>query len=252
MKVVAVVQARMGSSRFPGKVLKEILGKPMLWHLINRLKHARLVNKIIIATSDNDGDKPIIEFAKDNGVDYYAGSELDLVDRLYQAAKRFGADAIVRITGDCPLVDPALVDNVIKTYLDNEDRFDYVSNVTPRTYPDGLDTEIFSFRALKRAWEEVEDPFRREWITTNFFEHPEKYRLGNVEHSEDLSHMRWTVDYQDDFDFVTEIYKRLYQEDKIFLMEDILNLLNKCPELVEINKSHSGEDGYMEALKRKG
>jgi len=238
MKVVAVVQARMGSSRLPGKVLREILGKPMLWHLINRLKAAELVDEIIIATSSNEGDKPIIKFAGENGIDCYAGSELDLVDRLYQTAKEYGANAIVRITGDCPLVVPLVVDKVIKYYLDGQDRFDYVSNINPRTYPDGLDTEIFSFQALERVWQEVTDSFRRERITTNFLEHPEKYRLGNVAHDRDLSYMRWTVDYQEDLDFVTEIYKRLYQEDKIFLMEDILSLLKKNPELMEINKGH--------------
>jgi spore coat polysaccharide biosynthesis protein SpsF len=253
MKIVAIIQARMGSTRLPGKVLKDILGKPMLWHLINRLEHARLVDKIIIATSDNKGDRPIISFAEENEIPCYAGSDVDLLDRLYQAAKKFGADAVVRITGDCPLVDPAVVDKVTKAYLDNEDSFDYVSNVHPPTYPDGLDTEIFSFQALKRAWEEVKEPFRREWITTNFFEHPKKYRLGNVEYDEDLSYMRWTVDYEDDFDFVTQIYERLYEEDRVFLMEDVLNLLRQNPKLMDINKGHIANEAYIEALEtRKG
>jgi spore coat polysaccharide biosynthesis protein SpsF len=250
VKVLAIVQARMGSSRLPGKVLKEILGRPVLWHLINRLKQAKLINQIIIATSDNDRDEPIVRFAEENGIACYAGSESDLVDRLYQAAKRCLADAIVRITADCPLVDPVLVDRIIKLYLDSKGSLDYVSNINPRTYPDGLDVEIFSFQALKKVWEEVKDPFRREWITTNFFEHPEEYRLGNLEHGEDLSHLRWTLDYQEDLDCIVEIYKRLYLDDRVFLMKDILVLLREHPELSEINKSYAGEDGYIEAKRR--
>ena len=252
MNVVAIIQARMDSTRLPGKALKDILGKPMLWHIFNRLRHAKLVNQIVIATSNRRSDNPIVKFAEENEIPYYAGSEIDVVDRLYRAAKKFGADAVVRITVDCPLVDPAVVDKVTKAYLDNEDSFDYVSNTHPPTYPDGLDTEIFSFQALKRAWEEVKEPFGREWITTNFFEHPEKYRLGNVEYDEDLSYMRWTVDYQDDLDFIIEVYRRLYQRDKIFLMKDILDLLKKNPGLMEINKHHERDEGYLEALKERG
>lgn len=250
-KILAIVQARMGSSRLPGKVLMDILGKPLLWHLINRLKNARLVDEIVIATSNNQNDDPIVKFAQENGIGYYTGSELDLVDRFYQAANKFGADAIVRITADCPLVDPVLVDRIIKLYLDKEGSLDYVSNVNPRTYPDGLDVEVFSFQALKRVWNEIKDPFKREWITTNFYEHPEEYRIANVENNEDLSLMRWTVDYKDDLDFVREIYQRLYKEDSIFLMEDILEFLKKHPELMEINKSHVGQDTYKEALGRR-
>lgn len=250
VKVLAIVQARMGSSRLPGKVLKEILGRPVLWHLINRLKQAKLINQIIIATSDNDRDEPIVRFAKENGIACYAGSESDLVDRLYQAATKYLADAIVRITADCPLVDPVLVDRIIKLYLDSKGSLDYVSNINPRTYPDGLDVEIFSFQALKKVWEEVKDPFRREWITTNFFEHPEEYHLGNLEHGEDLSRLRWTLDYQEDLDYIVEIYKRLYLDDRVFQMKDILALLREHPELNEINKSYAGEDGYIEAKRR--
>ena len=191
-----MIQARMESTRLCGKVLKEILGKPMLWYLINRLKHAKLLDQIVLATSGKESDEPILKFAKKNDIAYYAGSELDLLDRIYQAAKKFEADAIVRITADCPLIDPEIVDKVIKYYLD-KGPFDYVSNARPKaTYPVGLDTEVYSFKALEKAWEEVKDTFRREWLSTNFFECPEKYRLGLLEYEEDLSYMRWTVDYQ--------------------------------------------------------
>ena len=250
--IVAVVQARMDSSRLPGKVMKEMVGKPVLWHIVDRLTHAKLVDQIIIACSNKEDNEPIVKFAAENGIECYAGSETDLLERHFQAVKKFNPDAIVRITADCPLVDPVIVDRVIKYYLDGN-QLDYVSNTHPPTYPDGLDAEIFSFRALVRAWEEVKDPFWREWITANFFEHPEKYRLGNVELDEDLSYMRWTVDYEDDLKFVTEVYERLYQPDRVFLMEDILDLLKKNPELMKINKGHIAEEAYIKALEaRKG
>ena len=224
-KVVAIVQARMGAKRLPGKVLKDILGKPLLWHLINRLKHAKLIDEIVIATSVNRKDKVIVRFAEDNNIGCYAGSELDLVDRLYQVANQCHADAIVRITGDCPLVDPVLVDKIINIYLDSEGKLDFVSNANPRTYPDGLDVVVFSFKALSKVWNEVKDSYMREMVILNFLEHPETYRLGKVVYVEDLSYLRWTVDFQYDLDFVRRVYQKLYQEDKIFLMEDILALL---------------------------
>lgn len=248
MKIVAVIQARMGSTRLPGKVLKDIVGKPMLWHIADRLKHAKLVDQIIVATSDNERDEAIIAFAKDNKIDYYAGSEIDLLDRIYQVAKQFEANAIVRITADCPLVDPVVVDKVVKYYFE-KGPFDYVSNSRPEaTYPLGLDVEICSFHALTRAWEEVKDHFMRSQALANLYVVPNKYRLGSVRYDRDLSYMRWTVDYQDDLDFVTEIYKRLYQEDKIFLTQDILNLLEKDSKLMEINRGHTRDTNYLKAM----
>ena len=251
MKIVAIIQARMSSTRLPGKVLKDICGKPMLWHIHNRLRHAKLVDQVVIATSNRKSDVPIVRFAEENEIPCYAGSELDLLDRWNKAIKKFKADAVVRVTGDCPLADPTIVDKVVKYYLE-KGPFDFVSNSRPKaTYPDGLDVEIYAAKALEKAWKEIRDPFLREWGSANFFEHPEKYSLANLENNEDLSHMRWTVDYQDDLDFVREIYRRLYRQDSIFLMEDILNLLNKYPELMKINKSHVGQDSYKEALGRR-
>lgn len=249
MKVVAAIQARMASTRLPGKVMKEILGKPIVWHIANRLKQAKLVNQIIIATTNKPEDKTIVDFAKANAIDCYAGSENDLVDRLYQTMKRFKADAMVRITADCPLADPGIVDKVTRLFLNAKGGYDYASNINPPTYPDGLDTEIFSFTALERVQHETKTIFEREWITSNFFEHPERFRLGHLKNNADLSYMRWTVDYQDDFDFINEIYKRLYRPDRVFLMEDTLDLLKKNPELLKINRSHVRDEAYAEAKK---
>lgn len=247
MKIVAIIQVRMGSTRLPGKAMKEIVGKPMLWHIVNRLKHAKLVDEVVIATSNKEGNEPIVKFAADNGIECYAGSEDDILDRFYQAVKKHNPDAILRVTADCPLIDPAVVDKVIWYY---QRGFDAVSNTMPRTYPDGLDTEVISYRVWERAWRELKSPWR-EWVPTYFFEHPEKYRLGNVAYNEDLSYMRWTVDYQEDLDFVTKIYEKLYREGDVFLMADILKLLAEHPELTEINKAQALEGSSKRELRER-
>ncbi len=255
MNIVAIVQARMGSTRLPGKVLKDLVGKPVLWHIVNRLRDARLVDNVVIAAPENDANKPIIRFARENNIPYYAGSELDLLDRIYQAAKKFNADVIVWITADCPLIDPGVVDTVVKCFLDNKDKYDVVSAFAPlqerRPYPDGLDTAVFSFEVLEQMWREVKDPFWRGCFVANLSEHPEKYRYGTLPVKEDLSHLRWTLDYEDDLKFITEVYKRLYREDKVFLMEDVLELLHQHPELMEINKGHTSGEAYIKALEVK-
>ena len=232
--ILASVQARMGSTRLPGKVLKPIVGKPMLWHIVNRVKRAELIDKIVIVTSTKKRDSSILKFAEQYGVASYAGSEEDLVDRHFQTAKKFKANAIVRITADCPLIDPQVIDRVIRHFLDGD--FDYVSNVVKRTYPTGLDTEIISYSALEKAWKETKTPLQRWRFTIYLRNHPEMFKLGNVTHEEDISHMRWVVDTEKDLRFVREIYKALYKKNKIFYMKDILDLLKKRPELVEINK----------------
>ena len=255
MNVVAIVQARMESTRLPGKVLKDVVGKPVLWHIVNRLRAAKRVDKVVIAAPDSDANKPIINFAQENNIDYYAGSELDLLDRIYQAARKLKADVIVWITADCPLIDPEVVDTVVKYYLDNGDKFDVFSTFKPlqkrRPYPDGLDTMVFSFKTLEKMWQEVKAPFWREWFAASFSAYPEKYRYGTLPVKEDLSYLRWTLDYEDDLKFITEVYQRLYREDKIFLMEDVLRLLRQNPELMEINKGHTPEAAYMKVLEAK-
>lgn len=250
--IAAIIQVRMGSTRLPQKALKEVIGKPMLLHLINRVKEAKLVDKVVIATTTNEEDKLLINFAKENGIDYYAGSENGIVDRIYMAAKKIGAEAIVRITGDCPLIDPKIIDKEVEYYLKNKDRIDYISNVHPPTYPDGLDTEVYPLKTLERMWKEIKDPFLKEWIYTYIIENPDKFKIANIENNEDLSWMRWTVDYNEDLDFVREIYKHLYKPDRVFYMDDILELLRKNPEIMEINKKFLRDDAYIKALKARG
>jgi len=246
-KVVAIIQARVGSTRLPKKVLKKIVGRPMLWHVIDREKESKLVNEIVLATTSRDEDKPLLELARKSGVKSFAGSEEDVLDRYFQAATKFGADVIVRVTADCPLIDPRIVDKVIKHFSGSG--FDYVSNTLKPTYPDGLDVEVFSYDALKKAWENAKRSSEREHVTAYIRNHPETFKIGNVEHEKDLSEMRWTVDTDKDLKFVREIYKRLYKKGRIFLMRDILTLLEKQPELAGINKGIARNEGYLKSLR---
>ena len=247
-KIVAIVQARMNSTRLPGKVLMDIMGKPLLAHVIERIYRSKLVNSnIILATTSNPADHVIVDFANENHLDYFVGSEEDVLDRFYQAAKQAGADIIVRITADDPFKDPEIMDEIIQIMLDGD--FDYVSNTIKPTYPEGLDIEVFTFESLKKAWENGKKPSEREHVTPYIWNHPEIFKLYNVEYGVDLSAMRWTLDTNDDFEFTKAICERLYVRGKTFLMRDILNLLINEPELQEINAGIERSAGYKKSLR---
>lgn len=246
-RVVAIIQARMGSTRLPGKVMMDIVGKPMLWHVISRVKHAKRLDDIVIATTTLNEDKQILELASEMGVKSYAGSEDDVLDRYYQAAIIHKADVIARITADCPLTDPKVIDRAIEIYRNHD--FDYVSTAIKPTYPDGIGTEVFSASALKKAWKEAILSSEREHVTPYIGKNQKIFSIENLENDEDLSYMRWTVDEERDLKFVREIYKRLYMEGKIFYMEDILNLFKKRPELMDINKGIIRDEGYLKSLR---
>ena len=247
MSVVAIVQARMGSSRLPGKVMREILGKPLLWHLANRLKGSQLIDKIVIATTDKQKDKPILKLTRELGLASFAGSEDDVLDRYYQAAKEYNAEVVVRITADCPLIDPELVDRIIRYYLENRDRLDYVSSGL--RYPDGIvETEVFSFATIDKAWQEARLASEREHVTPYIRKNPVVFRTATVENQEDLSHLRLVVDDEKDFQVVTEIFENLYKDGEIFHLNDILEFLSKRPELLELNKRTVRNEGYLKSI----
>jgi spore coat polysaccharide biosynthesis protein SpsF len=229
--------------------LLDIQGKPLLEHVIDRVRRARLIDRIVIATTVDEKDKPIIEFAKNRGIPYYVGSEDDVLDRFYRAAKKYKAKIIVRITPDDPFKDPEVIDKVIGYYLEHEGELDYVSNTIKPTYPEGLDVEVFSFDALAKAWREAKKPSEREHVTPYIWNHPEIFRLANVENEEDLSHLRWTLDYEEDLRFVREVYARLYHG-QVFLMKDILALLSAEPELARINQGIARNKGYLESWEK--
>jgi glutamate-1-semialdehyde 2,1-aminomutase/spore coat polysaccharide biosynthesis protein SpsF len=246
-KVVAIIQARMGATRLPGKVLAEIAGRPMLWHVVNRVRIARSVDKVVVATSNRSSDDAVAEFCVQNDIEFFRGSETDVLDRFYQTAKHFNADVVVRITADCPLIDPQVVDMVVSTYL--EGGYDYVTNTLRYTYPNGMDVEVFSFAALEKAWREARLPAEREHVTP-YLRASGRFRVFNVENEADLSkrNLRWTVDEPADLEFVRAVYARLGGDKQPFGLSDILELLDKEPDLMQINSGIIRNEGYYKSL----
>ncbi|KUG25635.1 n-acetylneuraminate cytidylyltransferase [hydrocarbon metagenome] len=247
IRIVTVVQARTSSSRLPNKILLEVLGKPLLIRLLERISTSKLVGKIVVATSTEKDDNPIEKLCKENNIEIYRGSLNDLLDRHYQVAKIFNADAVVKIPSDCPLIDPSVIDKVIEHFLDNIDKYDYVSNLHPATYPDGNDVEIISFKTIERAWKEATKIFEREHTTPYIWENKDKFRIGNVEWETGLDYStthRWTIDYEEDYLFIKAVYDELYKKKTNFGINDILNLLKEKPYIYRINEKHLGKYWY--------
>mgnify|MGYP000902839354 CR=1 FL=1 len=232
MRVVAIIQARMGSTRLPGKVLRDIGGMPMLARVVRRVQRAKLIEQVVVATSTEDSDAPIIEACASLGVQVTRGSETDVLDRYYQAAQRSHAEAVVRITADCPLIDPGVMDQVIAAFLDK--RPDYASNIITRTYPRGLDTEVMMMTALERAWKAASESYQRIHVTPYFYQNPQLFHLLAVTGDEDYSQQRWTVDTVEDLTFVQEIYSRMGNRDD-FTWREVLTLIQDNPMLVKMN-----------------
>lgn len=235
LRIIVIVQARMGSTRLPGKILMEVLSKPLLSYEIERLRRLSIADEIIIATTDNPNDVPVVEFCHHEQVPLYRGSEDDVLERYFCAAKAFNADVVVRISGDCPLIDHRIVASVIQHYLDCYPKYSYVSNTIERTYPRGLDVEVFSFDALKKAAKEAVLPLEREHVTPFIYMHPDRFSLGSVVHDPDLSQHRWTVDMPEDFELISKIITALYPTKQDFSMEDVLALLKQHSEWPIIN-----------------
>jgi spore coat polysaccharide biosynthesis protein SpsF len=232
--VIAIVQARMGSTRLPGKVLMNLAGKPMLARSFERIRKAKNIDEIVISTTTNSQDDQIISLCYEFGWNFFRGSENDVLDRYYQTAREYHAKTIVRLTSDCPLIEPIVIDRIIDKFLALEPDIDYVSNVFPlRTFPRGLDTEVIGMSALERCWKKETNPAYREHVTPYIHHNPEKFRIREVNNERDLSVMRWTVDTPEDFDFVNRIYQHF--NENWFSWIDILDLLQKHPELLEIN-----------------
>ncbi|MEK7463289.1 MAG: glycosyltransferase family protein [Patescibacteria group bacterium] len=244
---IAIIQARMSSTRLPGKVLKKIGGRTLLEILIERVKRATFVNKIIIATTDKEEDKKIVDLAKKLGLEYFQGSENDVLDRYYQAAKKFKADIIIRMTGDCPLMDPKVIDRVVGFYKENSDKFDYASNVHPPTFPDGMDVEVFPFEVLKKTWKNAELPSEREHVTAYIANHPEIFKIGNILRKDDVSSMRLTVDSKEDFEVVKRIIEN-FPDKKDFGLEDILDLKRKNPKIFLGNNKYERNEGMKKSF----
>jgi spore coat polysaccharide biosynthesis protein SpsF len=234
-RIIAIVQARMGSSRLPFKIMKPLAGRPMLERVVRRLRRTQTLHEIVVATTTNPADDDVAEFCSKNDWNFYRGNEHDLCDRYYQAAKLNQADTVVRVTSDCPFIDPVIVDQIVKFYLHHYPQYDYVSNnLPPRTFPIGLDAEIMSFDALAKAWKEDMNPAWREHATPYIYKTPDEFRIGAIRNDIDLSEARWTVDTPEDFTFASLIYD-FFQSDR-FSWRDVLELLDRHPEWNEINR----------------
>ncbi len=247
MNKVAIIQARMGSTRLRGKVLKELCGKKVLEHIVLRVKKSKFIDKVVVATTINKEDDDIYKFCQEKNVDCFRGSENNVLERYYKCAKNYNADVIIRITADDPLKDPEVIDRGIQILVEND--YDYVSNTIKPTYPEGIDTEIFTFLALEKSYMEASLMSEKEHVTPYIWKNSSKFKLYNFEFERDLSHLRWTMDTYDDFEFIKEVYEELYYKNNMFLMKDVLNLIAKNPEIMQINSGHIRNEGYLKSVK---
>ncbi len=243
-RIVGIIQARMSSNRLPGKVLLDIAGEPMLMRVFTRAKRAKCLDEVVIATSVNVEDEPIIRLCEERGVTYSRGSAMDVLDRFKNAAREYKAEIVVRLTADCPLIDPDLIDQTVDAFLASDPPADLAVNRLPwdRTFPIGLDTEVCASSTLEIAWREADETHQREHVMPFFYENPERFCILHVRNDENYGHFRWTVDTAEDLTFIHEIYARFDGRDD-FTWGEVLALLEKEPELANINahiqhKSH--------------
>jgi spore coat polysaccharide biosynthesis protein SpsF len=244
--VLAIVQARVSSSRLPGKVLKPICGRPMLLHQLDRVRRARAVDAFVVATSTEASDDDIAALCESAGLPCFRGSLHDVLDRFYQAALPFTPRYIVRLTGDCPLADPDLIDRVVEFMIAGG--YD-IAGAAP-TFPDGLDVEAMRFETLEHAWRHAVRPSDREHVSLYIVRQPERFRVGGYHSDVDLSHMRWTVDEPEDFELVRQIYDALYPRNPAFTTQDVLDLLAAKPALLDLNRRFQRNEGLARSLER--
>jgi len=252
-KIVAIVQARMGSTRLPRKVLLPVAGHPMLWHIVQRLRRVGRIDEVMVATTVEKSDDPIAQFCLDEKILCFRGSENDVLDRFQKASELSHADYVVRITADCPLVDPGVIENLILGYFSGG--YDHYGVATGAgvakepsvgKFPDGLDGEVFSADLLKVAWKEATSQLHREHVTPFLWQQPERFRIGKLKSRFDHGNLRLTVDNIEDFYLIRWIYDTLYEENPRFGLEDVLDLLEKNPDKVSLNKHYVGKEGYEE------
>lgn len=244
MKTVAIIQARMTSTRLPGKILADLAGRPLLYHVVARARQSMTLDLVAVATTDRVTDDVTAQYCNQLAIPYFRGSEDDVLDRYYQAAKLFKADVIVRLTADCPLIDPNVIDRTVQLFKSGD--YDYVSNTLERTYPDGLDVEVFSKAVLERTWREASWKSECEHVTP-YMRNPILFRLGCLKHDSNHSGLRWTVDHPRDLEFVRRVYDYLCPAPSFGLI-DILALLREHPELSEINTGIETDEGYHRSL----
>lgn len=236
MNINAIIQARYGSTRLPGKIFKDINGKPLLWHVVNRLTYVDLIDNIVVATTTNDKDDLTEEWCKKNEIKCYRGSEEDVLNRFYGAATEFPCDIIVRVTADDPFKEPNIINKIIKKLID--EKLDLSTNVFPPSYPEGLDCEVFTFDVLQTMEKTTNNSYDREHVTPYIYNNSDKFKIGNISSTRQLSSYRWTIDSAEDYEMVNAIYnKRKNEKDKLLLMEEILEILEENPEIIDINSN---------------
>lgn len=237
----------MSSSRLPGKVLMPILGEPMLFRHIERLNRSREIDQIVVATSTDASDDALVQACVQRGVAWYRGSLDDVLQRFAQAAEPYAPEIVVRLTGDCPLADPVVIDEVIRFF--RAGKYDYASNCMPPTFPDGLDVEVVRYSCLQESEREARLPSHREHVTPFLRAHPERFRIGNYASADDRSELRWTVDEPEDFEFVRRVYEEIYPTKPNFTTRDILDLLERQPELQTLNSAFERNEGVKNSLR---
>lgn len=242
MNIVAIVQARTGSTRFPNKVFSNLSGYPLIWHVFNRLKLSKYITKFILATTTNPNDDSLEKWAIDNGISVFRGSENNVLSRFYYAGIEAKADIVVRITADDPFKDYTIIDCVIEMLLNG--KFDFAYNNNPPSFPEGLDTEVFTMEALKTAFQNSDSDFEKEHVTQYFYRNKEQFSQQNFENDSNISYLRWTIDTELDFQMVSEVYNNLFKESEIFLTQDILNYLDKNPNLSSLNLNVKRSEMY--------
>jgi spore coat polysaccharide biosynthesis protein SpsF len=246
--ILGILQARVSSTRLPGKVLRPILGKPMLIRQIERILQTCCMDKLIVATSVNTEDDAIEEVCNAIGIDCYRGSLEDVLDRFYQAAKNFEPEHVIRLTGDCPLADSEVIDQLIEFHIKGD--YDYSSNALEPTYPDGLDVEAIRFSALESAWKNAKIPSAREHVTLYLYQNPQMFRIGVLKNTVNLSYLRWTVDEPQDLEVVNQIYESLYPKNPQFTTWDILQYLEEDVDLKTKNTAFERNEGLKKSLNK--
>ena len=244
IKILAIVQARMSSKRLPGKVLYPLAGRPVIEHIVNRLRKSIYIDKIVIATSNDNSDNQIEDWCNINCVEIYRGSLDDVLDRFYQAANQYKARNVLRITADCPVIDFKIIDEVIENYFASD--FDYYG--LQGEFPDGLDCTIISYNSLKTAWENAKLPSEREHVGPYIEKNYNIFKLGGFQKFKGLGHLRWTLDEKRDYDFLQNIFNELYSNGNDFLHDEILELLIRKPFLLNINSDITRNEGYLNSL----
>ena len=245
LNVIGIIQARTGSTRLKNKIFEMIDNKLLIERVIDRVKQASLINKVVVATTMDSSDDVFTDWCEYNSVYVFRGSDDNVLDRFYKCAEFYKADVIVRITADDPFKDPIIINHAIDLLIKNN--FDYVSNTINPTFPEGVDVEVFRFDSLKTAFYEAKLGSEKEHVTPYIWKNPEKFALHNFENNENISHLRWTIDYAEDLEFANAIYKKLRTKNNIFFMEDVLTVLKEFPEFLNIQKKVARNEGYFKS-----